>query len=178
MLHRGRIRPTYSSVTATLALFIALGGGAYAATSLPARSVGSAQLKKNAVTRAKIKNNAVNGSKVAANALTGADIKETTLGDVPHATSAAAIDKLTYKTAVGTAPGDAGPPAGATATCDVGQHVVGGGVRVNDPAISFIDDSYPDVGNTAWSGRAQTVSGAPPVAFTVYAICATATAVG
>jgi hypothetical protein len=31
-----RPRLTYANVTATLALFLALGGGAYAATSLPA----------------------------------------------------------------------------------------------------------------------------------------------
>src|SRR3954447_5889634 len=88
MLSAVRTRLTYASVTATLALFIALGGGAYAATALPARSVGSKQLKKNAVTRAKIKRNAVNGSKVASNALTGADIRESTLAEVPSAATA------------------------------------------------------------------------------------------
>jgi hypothetical protein len=48
------MRLTYANVIATLALFVALGGGAYAATRLPAKSVGTAQLKKGAVTRAKI----------------------------------------------------------------------------------------------------------------------------
>ena len=45
-----RLRPqiTYANVMATLAMFIALGGGAYAVT-VPRNSVGSAQLKKNAV---------------------------------------------------------------------------------------------------------------------------------
>lgn len=47
-------RPTYSSVVATLALFIALGGAAYAATSLPRNSVGSAQIRDGAVTPAKL----------------------------------------------------------------------------------------------------------------------------
>jgi hypothetical protein len=45
---------TYSNVAATLALFLALGGGAYAATQLPARSVGTGQLKGEAVTAGKI----------------------------------------------------------------------------------------------------------------------------
>ena len=40
MVHRTRFRPTYSSVTATLALFVALSGGAYAAGAFPANSVG------------------------------------------------------------------------------------------------------------------------------------------
>lgn len=38
-------RPTYSSVVATLALFIALRGVSYAAVSLPRNSVGSAQIR-------------------------------------------------------------------------------------------------------------------------------------
>jgi len=39
---------------ALVALFVALGGGAYAALKLPANSVGTAQLKKKAVTPAKL----------------------------------------------------------------------------------------------------------------------------
>jgi hypothetical protein len=45
---------TYANVAATLALFLALGGGAYAATQLPRNSVDTAQLKKEAVTAGKI----------------------------------------------------------------------------------------------------------------------------
>jgi hypothetical protein len=40
---------TYANVTASLALFIALGGGSYAALTLPRHSVGSAQLRQGAV---------------------------------------------------------------------------------------------------------------------------------
>lgn len=45
---------TYANVAATLALFLALGGAAYAATQLPKNSVGTNQLRKEAVTAAKI----------------------------------------------------------------------------------------------------------------------------
>src|SRR3954447_12375023 len=100
-----RPRLTYANVTSTLALFLALGGGAYAATSLPARSVGTTQLKSSAVTRAKIKRSAVNGSKVANESLTGADIKEATLGVVPLAAQATALARVTYKGAPGRGPG-------------------------------------------------------------------------
>jgi hypothetical protein len=41
-------------VVALVALFVALGGGAYAALKLPANSVGAAQLKKSAVTPTKL----------------------------------------------------------------------------------------------------------------------------
>jgi hypothetical protein len=177
-------KPRYANVTSTLALFVALSGGAYAATALPARSVGSAQLKKNAVVRAKIKKNAVNGAKVATDSLTGSDIKESALDKVPaaaladgatHANSAAAVDKITYKTAGGTAPANGG--ASATASCDPGQHVVGGGLRVDDPVNAYLIDDFPDAGNTAWTGRAYSVN-TTPVNFTVFAICTTASATG
>jgi hypothetical protein len=55
MLKRTRPRLTYANVLSTLALFIALGGGAYAASQLPADSVGTAQLKAGAVTSKKVK---------------------------------------------------------------------------------------------------------------------------
>lgn len=53
-----RLRPrlTYANVIATLALFLAVSGGAaYAASHLGKNSVGAKQLKRNAVTGAKIK---------------------------------------------------------------------------------------------------------------------------
>jgi hypothetical protein len=45
---------SYANVTATLALISALGGGAYAAATLPANSVGSRQLKAKSVTPRKV----------------------------------------------------------------------------------------------------------------------------
>lgn len=54
MLSRMRTRLTYANVTATLALFLALGGGAYAAVKLPKNSVGAAQIKKGAITPPKL----------------------------------------------------------------------------------------------------------------------------
>jgi len=51
-----RPKLTYANVIATLALFLALGGGAaFAATQLAKNSVGAKQLKRNAVTAAKVK---------------------------------------------------------------------------------------------------------------------------
>lgn len=46
---------SYANITATLALFIALGGSAYAVTSLPKNSVGKKQLRRAAVTNVKVK---------------------------------------------------------------------------------------------------------------------------
>jgi hypothetical protein len=50
-----RSRLTYANAMSTIAVFVALGGGAYAVT-VPRNSVGTKQLKANAVTGAKVKN--------------------------------------------------------------------------------------------------------------------------
>jgi hypothetical protein len=49
---RGKL--TFANVVSCLALFVALGGSAYAATQLPKNSVGTKQLKKGAVTPSKL----------------------------------------------------------------------------------------------------------------------------
>jgi hypothetical protein len=63
---------------ALLGLSVALGGTTWAATSLPARSVGTAQLRQDAVVSSKVLNHS----------LTGADIKSSSLGTVPSARTA------------------------------------------------------------------------------------------
>src|SRR5919205_1265844 len=56
MLIRLRQKLSYANVTATLALFIALGGSSYAALRLPRNSVGSAQIRTGAVHSSEVKN--------------------------------------------------------------------------------------------------------------------------
>jgi len=51
--------PRYADVVASLALFLALGGGAYAATQLPANSVGAAQIKPKAVASSEVKDHSL-----------------------------------------------------------------------------------------------------------------------
>ena len=65
---------SFSNVVVLIALFVALGGGAYALT-LPKNSVGPKQLKRNAVTGPKIKNGAVVSSKVKDSSLLAIDFK-------------------------------------------------------------------------------------------------------
>jgi hypothetical protein len=55
MVSRVRARLTYANVLATLAVFIALGAGSYAAINVPKKSVGTKQLKRNSVTSPKVK---------------------------------------------------------------------------------------------------------------------------
>jgi hypothetical protein len=93
-----RARTTYANVTATLALFIALGGTTYAAATLPHNSVGSSQLKSNAVTASKIRAGAVASSEIKDRSIT--------LGDI----SPSARTSLRGAQGVQGAPGAAGAP--------------------------------------------------------------------
>ncbi|MGZ3318688.1 MAG: hypothetical protein ACXU95_15495 [Isosphaeraceae bacterium] len=94
-------------MVAYLALFVALGGSAYAASQLGKNTVGSKQLKKNAVNTAKIKKEAVTAAKVKKGTLTGAQINVSTLGAVPSAQMASALAPAEGWHVVG-APGEPG----------------------------------------------------------------------
>jgi hypothetical protein len=65
-----RRRPSPAMIVATIALFIAIGGTTYAGITLPANSVGSAQLKRSAVVNSRIFPGAVSNSKMGRGAVT------------------------------------------------------------------------------------------------------------
>jgi prepilin-type processing-associated H-X9-DG protein len=124
-----RPRLTYANACATIALFLALGGGAVAATRLPAGSVGTAQLRKGAVSGPKLKADAVTGAKVADGSLTGADIQASTLGTVPSAESAGRAQTADRATsaesaarAVSSAHAESADSAGHATSADTAGH--------------------------------------------------------
>jgi hypothetical protein len=134
---------SYANVTATLALFVALGGTGYAALTLPRNSVGKGQIRAGAVSTAKLANGSVSRSKlhgrsvgaaqVGVNALSGRNIAEKTLGTVPTATLAqSALRAKLADSAFNT-----GLLAGKTLgqlqdSCPGGTEVVVGGCLAND----------------------------------------------
>jgi hypothetical protein len=75
---RGQL--TYANVMASIAVFLALGGGAYALT-VPRNSVGTRELKRNAVTSSKIRARAVTSAKVRDRSLLARDFKG---GELPR----------------------------------------------------------------------------------------------
>jgi hypothetical protein len=144
MLRRAKSAVTYANVTATIALFVALGGGAYA-LNLPKHSVGTKQLKAKSVT----------APKIAKDAVTGAAVKESSLAKVPSAAKAdsaatasnalalggkeaagyvstvvvrsKALEPLANNAVVGGA-GDGGKDDG-TVQCPSGESAISGGAR-------------------------------------------------
>lgn len=206
MLRSVLSRMTYANVVASLALFVALGGAGFAASQLPKNSVGTSQIKNNAVVAAKIKSSAVesaklkndavvaakikNGAietaKLANDAVTGAQVKAGSLdasditGAVAAANVANGLAKVTYKTATATVPAYSGsgsaPGASATATCDAGQSVLGGGIDVESDADEIVNDSHP-AGTNGWTGVVYNY-GAAAHGLTVTAICTAVSATG
>ncbi len=85
-MRRLRGRLTYANVMATVAVFIALGGSAYAAAQLKKNSVGTKQLKNNAVTGAKVKDGSLNAADIGG-AVNSAD-HALTADSASHAASA------------------------------------------------------------------------------------------
>lgn len=179
------LRPSPALGVALLALVLAVGGTSYAAVKLPAKSVGTPQLKNKAVTAPKLKNGAVTGAKlqagavngktladgsvtaahVATESLTGGQINEGTLGTVPSAASAP-VQGLTYTSANGSIE----PHTGVTlhGDCPAGLRPISGGLRVEDPSTEFVIDGYPQ-GN-GWTGNAANVDDNAH-GFTGYVVC-------
>jgi len=102
-------------VVAVVALILALGGGAYAATSLPRNSVGPTQIRNGAVTAAKIRGNSINSAKVRDRSLTARDFRAGALPRGPRGAQgprgARGIQGVT---------GPAGPVDGTPAGGDLG----------------------------------------------------------
>jgi hypothetical protein len=98
---RGRL--SYANVTASLALFIALGGTGYAAVTLPHNSVGSAQIRSNAVGTKEIRRGAVRSSDVRNRTIRVGDLANSTrksLRGTPGPMGPAGKDAATYRAAI------------------------------------------------------------------------------
>jgi len=126
--------PSPSLVISLIALFVALGGTTYAATSLPANSVGTAQLRNKAVTPAKINTRGLK---------------------VKNATNATTAQNATYAKTAQNATALGGYPASYFALAAIEPpHVIGAtnqpafengwssALSANDEGLSFYKDTW------------------------------------
>ena len=152
MVRRLREQLSFANVTALLALFIALGGTAYA-VSLPRNSVGAAQIRTGAVGAGEIRSKAVRSSEVRDRSLAVRDL------------SLAARESLRGKTGPG---GPAGPmgPSGVTYRAAISAlgTIVRGNATSSEPggvggAVVGFDRSVDDCVSTA---TLATVEGGNP----------------
>ena len=158
-------RPSPAMIIAFAALLVALGGTSYAAINLPANSVGTKQLKKNAVTGKKVKNRSLKAADFAvgqlpagpqgpqgAQGLQGAQGPQGAKGDPGEP---APIPIITVRESVPTS-GD------AEVFCDAGEAALGGGGTA--AADGYLIDSRPAAGNgetpAGWLASAEDAAGA------------------
>jgi hypothetical protein len=163
---------SFSNVVAMLALFLALGGSVYAASSnkingskIKPKSIPGNRIKASSLTAAQIKAQTLTGAKVKPGSLTGKQVVGSTLTGV----SAAGLAAVNYAvTTVALGIHKVGGTT-STASCPSGQKVIGGGAVLNDDGGASVNDSGPTVSRDGWEATAYT--GAQGVSMTVTAIC-------
>jgi uncharacterized protein YjbI with pentapeptide repeats len=163
-------RPTYANVTATLALFVALGGSAYAAATVTGRDV-----RNGTLTGSDVKNNSLRGADIRNRSLRAADFRagalpRRTAGVVSRRTQVSVPDDETRPAKVSCAPGETAVGGGAGF----------GGAVVDDRIITFsepleADGTLPEDGDKAsqWSAAGVNLTGTgDPITLTVQVLCA------
>jgi hypothetical protein len=187
-------RLTYANVISTVALFLALGGGAaLAATNLAKNSVGPKAIKANAVGPAKIKAGAVTGEKIAAGAVGanqlangavgatklasgavgGTQLANGSVGPAQLAAGAVGGSKLgAINTRTVSVPVAKGEIKGASASCSAGEVLLGGGTSwstTGPEQLVYTSESNKSA-PTTW--HAAGINGANvTLTFNVFAYC-------
>jgi hypothetical protein len=127
---------TYANLMATIAVFIALGGSAYAAIHLPKGSVGRRQLQKNAVDSAKVENHSLRAVDFEADQLPAGPVGPK--GDPgPQGVSGAT------KVVTRSGPDEDVPDGGGRvsyAACEPGETVTGGGYNFTSGPANHLYD--------------------------------------
>jgi hypothetical protein len=112
-------------VVACIALIVALGGTGYAATQLPAKSVGQKQLRNGSVGNLQLRDQSITSGKIRNGEVKSADLAK---GILPAAAST--VHQVSGEPI---APGAVGA---ASAACDPGQRATGGGGGFAGPAVT------------------------------------------
>ena len=129
-----RARPSPALVISIVAMFAALGGGAFAATATTSKKAldSKGNLQKNVVKKKNIAKNAVVTKKIKDGKVTGSKLSE---GSV----SASKLGSFTVRTTTGDVPGDPAPGNGLSeartseVSCNAGEKAIGGGISDIQP---------------------------------------------
>jgi hypothetical protein len=169
-------RPSPPMVVAFVALLVALAGTSYAAIQLPANSVGTKQLKKNAVTGKKVKNRSLKAADFATGSLPagprgpqGAQGPAGPQGPKGDKGDPAPTPVITIRSNEEPASGD------DAVFCEDNEVALGGGGSPDPESTGFLTDSAPDGFDgdipTGWLASATDAEG-NPVDVTAWVICA------
>lgn len=165
-------RLTYANVTATLALFLALGGTSYAVATIDGDDI-----KPGAIEESHIANGAVNSGEIANGAVGSADVDNGSVRPKDLASDAALGGKIVARR------GDtiSGPVfAAAQANCEEGEVAVSGGFQTpgNVKPAPVINSPFPSGdGQKPTEWRVVLLNSDPDkgglLKVTAYAVCAT-----
>ena len=153
-----RRRPSASLVVSFAALFVALGGAGYAATQLPANSVGSAQLENGSVGNWKLKFNAVGSRKIINGSVGAKQVNSSQVqlrvGSACLSGAVKAIGLSGTVTCTPTAPAEFGTSASAVTLGSGGTSVASESLAGGS---SYLVLAYPHAVITPSAGTAQRV---------------------
>ena len=167
---------SFSNVVAMLALFLALGGSVYAASShkingskIKPKSIPGNRIKANSLTAAQIKSRSLTGAKIKPGSLTGTQVVGSTLTGV----NASGLAAVNYAVTTVTLGQHKVGGTTSTADCPSGQRVIGGGALLSNDNSASVNDSGPTASRSGWEATAY--SGGQGVTMTVTAICTVVT---
>jgi hypothetical protein len=141
----GYRRPSPATLLAFLALVVALGGTSYAAITLPANSVGTKQLKKNAVTGKKVKNRSLKAIDFATGQLPKGDQGAQGIQGPPGPAGATNVTVRVSDEGLGV----------TTVSCDAGERAVGGGALSSDGFLVAVGPNVTSGTPTGWAAQAD-----------------------
>jgi hypothetical protein len=201
MLSRLRAHLTYVNAVATICLFVVLGGGAYAASTLPNNSVGTEQIERGGVTKPDIAEDAVGPAEIREGAVKSSEVRDGSLkcmdfddSDICDPAASGGLTTTIVRSHVETVemtclPGetegalDCSGAETVTASCKPGEVATGGSVTAPLHATrtsTVIRRDRPDPLSgvpTGWTGDAESFgvsNNTPPPnpAVTVFVVCA------
>lgn len=143
---------TYANVMATFAVFVALGGGAYAAVKLPRNSVGQKQLRSGSVGAAELRKGAVRSRSVRDQSLGVADLSPAARDALRGQQGPAGPAGVPFRAVVATS----GDPAAGNATGV--QH----GAGSNEYLVRFATDVTSCAATATLGSTAQDAARVPP----------------
>jgi hypothetical protein len=158
MRNKLRSRLTYANVAATLALFLALGGSAYATLR-----VTGANVVDGSLTGADIRNGSLTGADIRNKSLTGPKIKNLTRANFRNGRLLTGGTTVSYVSKRGTI--DNNGFGAQSAECPAGKLPVGGGFSLDLPGTVYISTPSGD----SWIVQLQ--NGKPGSPFDVIAVC-------
>jgi hypothetical protein len=152
---------SYANAMATVAVFLALGGGAYAAVHVNGKDI-----KNGTIAGKKIKNRTIAGKKIKNNTLGGKQINEGKLGEVPRAAeaeSAASADTAATATTAGTATNATNATSATTATSADSAANAANAAKLGGapPAVYFVSGPQGTTlfGGVCWDNSQRAATG-------------------